>query len=392
MPGLTILRPVMLSPARIGEIAPCDFFDGNGSLLLRQGALISENVQKKLSNRSLFCDAEQAGTISSDDPLRALTGVGEALSMLDATAGTGGAFSAGICLELAGTLFESWRLDPDACIGFARVGNPGSPSVCQTILAALFVAELGSAHAFTRHELIDLIGAALTMNLGSMELHDEMAALPGPLPGELRSALAEHPRYAADILRGIGMPDIWSQAVLQHHENINGSGYPGGLARSSICLEARMLRLVDIFAARLRVRRGRGPQYWSLSRARGLPELTAHIFGADLDSLDLSLARLLMRRLGAFSPGSVVRLSNNELAIVNRRTYDLARAATLSPREVLAFLDANGRPLDTPRARRIGPHDYRILSYAHDDLPRLPVYDWPLIWGYRAPAAVKVCS
>jgi hypothetical protein len=392
MPGSTILRPVMLSPARIGEAAPCDFFDGNGSLLLRQGALISENVQEKLSNRRLFCDAGQAGTISSDDPLRTLTGVGEALSMLDAIVGTGGKLSAGVCMELAGNLFESWRLDPDACIGFARVGNPGSPSVCQTILAALFAAELGSAHAFTRHELIELIGAALTMNLGSMELHDEMAALSGPLPGTLRSALAEHPQCAADILHGIGIPGAWSRAVLQHHENINGSGYPEGLARSGICLEARMLRLVDIFAARLRVRRGRGPQYWSLSRARGLPELTAHIFGADLDSLDLSLARLLMRRLGAFSPGSVVRLSNNEMAIVSRRAYDLVRDTTLSPREVLSFLDASGRPLDMPRPRRIGPHDYRILSYAHDDLPRLPIYDWPLIWGYRASAAVEVCS
>ncbi|MDR2261692.1 MAG: hypothetical protein LBE06_12340 [Azoarcus sp.] len=385
MPGLTILRPVMLSPARIGESAPCDFFDGNGSLLLRQGVLISESVQEKLSSRRLFCDAGQAGAISSDDPLRALTGVGETLSMLDAIVRAGGKPSAGICMELAGSLFESWRFDPDACIGFARVGNLGSPSVCQTILAALFAAELGNAHAFTRYELIELIGAALTMNLGSMELHDEMAALSGPLPGKLRSALTEHPRCAAGILHGIGIQGAWSQAVLQHHENINGSGYPGGLARSGICLEARMLRLVDIFAARLRVRRGRGPQYWSLSRARGLSELTAHIFGADLDSLDLSLARLLMRRLGAFSPGSVVRLSNNEMAIVSRRAYGLVRDTNLSPRAVLSFLDAGGRPLEMPRVRRIGPHDYRILSYAHDDLPRLPVYDWPLIWGYRAP-------
>jgi hypothetical protein len=385
MPAM-ILRPVMLSPARIGEISPCDFFDGNGSLLLRQGVLISKNLQKQLGNRRLFCDAAQAVAVSTDDPLQALTDAGEALSMLDMPTNAGSQHDVDVYRSLAESIHTAWQLDPDACIGFARMANPGSPSVCQAILAALFAAELGSAHAFTRHELVELIGAALTMNLGSMALHDEMAAFPGPLPGALRRSLAEHPHRAAEVLRDIGIPASWAQAVEQHHENLDGSGYPKGLAKGSIRLEARMLRLVDIFAARLRVRRGRGPQYWSITRARDLSGLTEHIFGADLDSLDLSLARLLMGRMGLFPPGSVVRLSNREMAIVSRRSYDIVRAATLAPREVLSFLDANGRPRDEPCFRRIGPNDYRILSYAHDDQPRLPTYDWSVIWGYRARA------
>ncbi|MDR3086386.1 MAG: hypothetical protein LBU45_00290 [Azoarcus sp.] len=385
----TILRPVMLSPARIGEISPCDFFDANGSLLLRQGVLISENVQKQLGNRRLFCEPDQAAMISTDNPLRSLAEVGETLAMFDATTLAEGRFDAGICLKLAETIYASWQLDPDACIGFSRVANPGSPSVCQVILAALFVAELGNAHAFTRHELIDLIGAALTMNMGSMALHDEMASLTGPLPESLRQNLTKHPGKAAGILRDTGMPEVWSRAVLQHHENLNGSGYPGGLDKGRICLEGRMLRLVDIFAARQRMRRGRGPQYWSISRARDLGGLIAQIFGADIDSLDLSLARLLMGRLGLFPPGSILRLSNGEMAIVSRRSYDLVRAATLAPREALSFLDTNGNPQGAPRARRIGPHDYRVLGYANDNLPRLPAYDWAAIWGYRTSAGLS---
>ena len=384
-----ILRAVVLSPAYVGTTAPCDFFDGNGSLLLREGALISENLQKKLSDRRLFCNAQQATAILSNDPLRALADIGKKLSMADAALSANGTFSVDVCKELAESVYLNWQFDPDACIGFMRVATPGTPSVCQAILAALFVAELGVAHAFTRHEVIDLIGSALTMNLGSMVLHDEMAELPGPLPHSFRSLIAKHPNQAAEILVNIGVPEVWSRAVLQHHENINGSGYPGGLSRSNISLEARMLRLVDIFAARQRARRGRGPQYWCISRARDLHGLTEQIFGADLDLLDISLARLLMGRLGLFPPGSIVRLSNGEIAIISRRSYDLVRDATLIPREVLSFLDANGQPYPVPCARRIsrvGPHDFRILGYAHDDLPRLPAYDWPAIWGYRSQA------
>jgi hypothetical protein len=378
----TILRPVMLSPARIGEIAPCDFFDGNGSLLLRKGALISENLQKQLGNRRLLCDAAQATTILTGNPLQALADAGKVLLTLDAAVRMGSNFDAEACRKLAESIHNAWQLDPDACIGFMRTANPGSSSVCQTILAALFVAELGKAHAFTRDELVELIGAALTMNMGSMALHDEMATFTGSLPGSLRRRLKEHPLRAAKILRNVGMPDVWSRAVEQHHENLNGSGYPGGLVKGSICLEARMLRLVDIFTARLRQREGRGPRHWNITQARDLGVLTEHVFDADLGMLDLSLARLLMSRLGLFPPGSIVRLSNGEMAIVSRRSYDIVRDAILSPHEVLSFLDADGQLCETPRTRRIGLNACRILSYANDDQPYLPPYDWPTIWGY----------
>ena len=394
-PTTFILRAVMLSPAYIGTIAPCDFFDGNRNLLLREGALISENVQKKLGNRRLFCNAQQATALLTDDPLRSLAAIGKKLSEADTALGVDGSFSADACGELAKSVYSSWQFDPDACIGFMRVASPGTLSVCQAILAALFVAELGVAHTFTRHEVIDLIGAALTMNLGSMALHDKMAGLAGPLPHSLRPQLMKHPSQAAEILMSAGVPKAWSRAVLQHHENLNGSGYPSGLGRGNISLEARMLRLVDIFAARQRIRRGRGPLYWSISRARDLPGLTEQIFRADLDGLDISLARLLMGRLGLFPPGSLVRLSNGEMAIVSRRSYDLVRAATLIPREVWSFLNADGQPYPIPCVRRISradSRDCRILGYAHDDLPRLPAYDWPIVWGYysqEAPSEIR---
>ena len=388
-PTTFILRAVSLPPVYIGTVAPCDFFDGNGSLLLREGAMISENIQEKLEKRRLFCNAQHTTAILTDDPLHTLVIIGRKLSVADAVLNANGSFSVDMCDDLAESVYLSWKFDPDACIGFMRVANPSTPSVCQAMLAALLVAELATAHAFTRHEVIELIGSALTMNMGSMALHDEMADYAGPLPHAFKPLVTKHPNQAAEILIDIGVPEAWSRAVLQHHENLNGSGYPNGLSRGSITLEARMLRLVDIFAARQRVRRGRGPLYWSMSRARDLPGLTRQVFRADLDVIDISLARLLMGRLGLFPPGSIVRLSNGEMAIVSRRPYDLTRAATLAPREVWSFLDADGQPHPVPCARRINrvnPRDFRILAYAHDDLPRLPAYDWPLVWGYESQA------
>lgn len=376
----SILRPVALPPGWVGQPAPCDFFDVRGTLLLREGAAISAAMDFVPGSRRLYCRASQAAHVSSADPLRTLHDIGEALSTLDELASGGRAATAAELRSLAGETHAVWSLDADACIGFARMVPFDRPSVCHAILAALFAAELGCAHGFAKPELIELIGAALTMNLGSMRLHDEMFALVGAPSSADREALVAHPAHAERLLSATeGLPEAWRLAVAQHHENFDGSGYPAGLMRGEIVLQARMLRVADVLAARLSERRRRGPLFWSIHQARDAERLLHHVFGQDLASLDLTLARLLMGRLGSFPPGSVVRLSNGEMAIISRRTSEPDGI----PREALAFLDVHGRPQHSPRPRRIGPRDCRIQGYAHDDQPRLPPYDWQSIWGYR---------
>jgi hypothetical protein len=125
-------------------------------------------------------------------------------------------------------------------------------------------------------------------------------------------------------------------------------------------------------------RRKRASRAWSLQQARDAQRLIRHVFGLDLEKLDQPLVRLLMARLGAFPPGSLVRLDNGELAVVGRRQS----GAQAMPNEVLAFLGANGRLFETLRVRRIGLRECRIQGYVHDELSRLPAFDWQRIWGY----------
>lgn len=376
----SILRPVTLDPGLIGQPAPCDLFDVRGTLLLREGVEISPLMSAGFGERRLYCRASQAMRVSDADPLKALRDIGTALSMLDGFVISGQQVTADEFLSLASETYTTWMIDPDACIGFARMEQYDRPSVCHAVLAALFAAELGAAHGFTPQESIEVIGAALTMNLGSFNLHDRMFEHVGQPDPDARAAIDVHPVVAARLLDRLGgIPEVWRTAVLQHHEGFDGSGYPLGLMRTEVSLQGRMLHVADVLAARLRERKRRGPLFWSLHQARDPQRLLQHVFGPDLERLDHILARLLMSRLGSFPPGSVVRLSNGEMGIISRRTAE----ADGTPREVLAFLDPNGRPQHVPRPRRIGPRDCRIQGYAHDDQPRLPPYDWQSIWGYQ---------
>lgn len=377
----SILRPVALPSRLMGHPAPCDFFDARGVLLLKAGAPIALRSEHTPQARRIFCKASYANRISPADPIAQLRDIADRLSALAEQVEYGEETVAQDYLDLARRLHEVWVLDADACIGYARLVHSSRPSVCQVVLAALLAAELGSANGLPQAALMNIIGAALTMNLASMALHDEMYELAGEPTPRMRDEIDLHPVKTLMLLQRIGpFPQEWLDAVAQHHENVDGSGYPWGLERAEIALAARILRVADTLAARLNGRRRRGPRYWNVHQTRDLPRLAQHVFGSDLERLDQTLVRLLMTRLTAFPPGTLLRLNTGDVAVVGRRAGNDPLAA---PREVMTVIGGNGRALQQPGWRKIGPRDYRIQGCANDDLHRLPTYDWQSIWGYR---------
>ena len=375
-----LFRPVILPLDLIGHPAPCDIFSARGTLVVKTGAVISQRAHDLMQPQHIFCQAEQAHYLSTLDPIEELKRVSLALSEVSERVVCGASVSSDELIALAHQVLEIWFLDADACLGFARLSKFGPPSVCHEIHTALLAAELASAQGF-KHDMIEnVIGAALTMNLAKLALHDAMFNLEGFPSTEMRQEMRAHPAESALLLRGIGnLSEHWIEAVAAHHENIDGSGYPEGLKGASISLPARILRVADTLAARLTGRKVRPPQHWNMHYARGDENhWAAHVFGADLRRMDGSLCHKLLRALTRFPPGSLVRLSNNELAVVTRRLPDL----TLAPRTVFAVSDTHGKPLPSPCVRRIRSRHCEIRAYAHDALPKLIDVDWQKAWGY----------
>lgn len=374
------LRPLVLPPTLDGLPAPCDLFDAHGTLLLRAGHPLATALLNASASRRVYCQAQRVPHFARQAPLRTLRDVGEALALIETLLDSGSGPRAEELLDLAAQCHAAWRFDPDACIGYARLARPPAAAAGHVLLAALFVAEIGHAHGLPAQRVEHLIGAALTMNLGSLALHDTMHASRAAPDEEQQLALADHPQRAARLLVASGeLPAEWIAAVAQHHENVDGSGYPLGLERNAITLGARMLRVADVLAARLRGRQWRHPRYWNIAHATQREQLIRHIFEDDLERLDKHIVRLLIERLGPFPPGSMVRLSNGELALINRRDA----GAGLRPQRALSLTDARGRILGEPRPRPLGARDHHIQGYAHDLQPHhLPDYDWPRLWGY----------
>jgi putative nucleotidyltransferase with HDIG domain len=91
--------------------------------------------------------------------------------------------------------------------------------------------------------------AGLLHDVGKVGVPDSILSKPGPLDDEEWEIMKKHPLMGANILRPIKLYPEVVDAVLAHHENYDGSGYPNGLAGNEIPLPARVIRVVDSFEA-----------------------------------------------------------------------------------------------------------------------------------------------
>ena len=100
-------------------------------------------------------------------------------------------------------------------------------------------------------EQISRVGlAALLHDLGKLALPRTILLKPGPLSAEEWAAIRLHPELGAQMLsRAGGALAELGRIVVAHHERWDGGGYPHGLARDAIPLEARILSVVDAFDA-----------------------------------------------------------------------------------------------------------------------------------------------
>jgi len=91
--------------------------------------------------------------------------------------------------------------------------------------------------------------ASLVHDIGKVNLPTEILSNPSKLNEMEFSLIKNHPKVGYDILRKIDFPWPVARIVLQHHERLDGSGYPQGLKGDEILLEAKIMGVADVVEA-----------------------------------------------------------------------------------------------------------------------------------------------
>ena len=140
-----------------------------------------------------------------------------------------------------------------------------------TELAVALAREMG----LSAHQCKGLRMAGLIHDMGKIAIPAEILSKPGGLNDVEFQLIQRHPQVGYDILKQFDFPGAVDRIVLQHHERLNGSGYPQGLAGDNILLEARILCIADVvetIESHRPYRPGRGidEALQEISRNRGL--------------------------------------------------------------------------------------------------------------------------
>ena len=91
--------------------------------------------------------------------------------------------------------------------------------------------------------------AARLHDLGKVAIPTELLARPGKLSPIEFDLIKTHPQVAYNILKPINFPGDTTEIILQHHERLDGSGYPQGLKEPEILLESKILGVADVMEA-----------------------------------------------------------------------------------------------------------------------------------------------
>lgn len=153
------------------------------------------------------------------------------------------------------------------------------------------------------HETKGLQMAGLIHDMGKISVPGEILSKPGPLNDAELQLIRRHPQVAYEILKQMDFPWPVDLIVLQHHEKLNGSGYPQGLSGDRILLESRILCVADVVETMETHR----PYRPSLGREAALQEISSNrAVLYDPDVVDVCLR--LFQELNFQYPSAIERL------------------------------------------------------------------------------------
>jgi len=389
---------------KIGEALPWDVYNAEGRRIFRKGFIFrSKESLSRIMQMELYCEdgrpspetsQHATGYSTASDVRRRLVIYEFAKNQEEIEKQIGAsifhlidyciAVEEKICEEITqGATDQAGQLEtlvsnimhvfasyPEACLAAIHMDYEHHLSSMQPVYSAflcLLMAEGLNLPSERRHALV---GAALTANLGMFKYFDFLVNRSTRLDEDEAAFVRAHPEASHRMLLGNHISDeAWLGAVLQHHERGDGRGYPAGLMRNAISIEASILAAVDTYVAMVTPRAYRKPL---------LPKIAMQQIYKTAVAEDDLISIGLIKQLGVYPPGSLVRLANQEIAVVVERN----RHDSVAPK-VAAIGHFAGRLYAQYVIRQSDTPSYEIIDVYQ---PETPVgIDMNRIWHSETP-------
>ncbi|HEX5391509.1 MAG TPA: phosphodiesterase [Burkholderiaceae bacterium] len=232
-----------------------------------------------------------------------------------------------------GSLYLMLQLAASSNVGYSASHALVCASLCQLVAPAQ-VDDAGWVHSLNR--------AALTMNIAMTQVQDELALQAGQPTPPQKWQIDQHASAGVALLESLGVSDpAWLEIVARHHDAPELQPQDG----SPIALLTRVLMATDRYTALISPRETRSGRCITdsgrnvVARHGNVPDPVGHA---------------LLRAVGICPPGTFVRLQDQSVAVVLRRT-EVPGAPLVAP-----VLDPDGHPIPDPVLVRTDAEPYQV--------------------------------
>jgi putative nucleotidyltransferase with HDIG domain len=291
--------------------------DARGRVLLAEGVVLTERMLQALRGRgyrSIYVVNPLAPDVVVDDAIQEQTRLQAERTVREALRRTaeGAPLDAGAVTAAVDAIISDLHRNPDVIFSLATLRSVDNHTFVHCVNVCVYCLIMARGLGLDRADLQRLGAGAILHDIGKVR-YRELVERRGPLTPEEFELVKRHTTDGYEMLRRQPGIDLLSAHVaLQHHERLDGSGYPRGLVGDGILPFARMAAVADVYDAMTADRpyRPASPPHEAMAAIQRMA-------GPQLDE---DLVRQFSRRMAIFPSGSVVRLRDGRIAVVVAQT------------------------------------------------------------------------
>lgn len=175
-----------------------------------------------------------------------------------------------------------------------------------TVLSLIMARAVGVADPQTVH---DIVRGAVLHDVGKALIPSQVLLKTEALNSAEAKLLNMHPSYGIKLMQAVeGLPRRVLEIILYHHETIDGSGYPKGLAGDAIDPAVRIVAIANAYDNLCNPRQ--------VERSRTPSEALSYMYKNEIAKFDRATLSAFIKALGIYPPGTIVKLKSGRVGIV----------------------------------------------------------------------------
>lgn len=300
------MRLVPIECVKPGSFLGKNLYDKDGSLILKSEVLLTNNLLNKLIDKNiskiyikdLYSDLHINYLIIPDICKKSSNIINETFCDENIS-------------KLANDILKDLTDNKTVMTALLDIKNMDDYTYNHSVRVAIFSLILGIALNLQKEDLKELFIGSILHDIGKVFVPKYIISKKGPLTTDEFKIIKDHPSKGYDYLLQLdNIPHRSKLIALQHHEKVNGLGYPYGLNASKIDLLAKIVCIADVYDALTSNRSYRSPLYAS--------DALHYIIQNTNKLFDSKLATTFSNVMVPYPYGTIVELSNGDIGLVQK--------------------------------------------------------------------------